>query len=491
MNQIIGSISLKDVGYRYPRPNLSADEVAAQADSTPDLEHISLDIEPGSVVLLCGPSGCGKSTLLRTMNGLVPKFHEGTLDGSVTVSGTDLETLELHDMGHHSATVFQNPRTQFFTPFVRSEMVLTGENYGQDPDEIMASALRAAQVTGTSQFLTRKLATLSGGELQRVACACALCNDVPVLLFDEPTSNLSPSAIKEFRELLFTLKQQGHTMVIAEHRIHFLRDLVDRVYRVSDGHIVEEFSGTDFFALTSEECFTRGLRALTPPQVELPKPPQTDGTKSLVIENLKFAYNRAKPILDIERLEFPTEAVTVLAGPNGAGKSTLANLICGLLDAGRSATFNFCGKKLGRRGRNRACSIVMQDVRRQLFSESVAGEVTLGLSKQRAETIDVAAALDAMELTDFAERHPLALSGGQQQRLVISSCIASGKEILIFDEPTSGVDLRHLLRIAKQIRELAAAGAAVIVITHDPELIEQCGDYIVELPRLSDSPTAV
>ncbi|MDO5747710.1 MAG: ABC transporter ATP-binding protein [Actinomycetaceae bacterium] len=468
-------ISLRGVTYNYPRPVWERNA----GTLVEHLHDINLDIEPGQVVLLCGASGSGKSTLLRAMNGLVPLFYEGELSGTVTVGGTNLAEVELHDMGHISSTVFQNPRTQFFTSTVKSEMAFTRENYGDEPHAILQAMEKAARDTGIEKFLDRQLDALSGGELQRVACACALCADVAVLLFDEPTSNLSPQGIENFRDLLKNLKQRGYTIVIAEHRIHFLKGLIDTVYRLEGGKIVEHISGEDFFALNNTQRLERGLRALTVPEIALPEP----SGEGLCIKNLRFGYGSA-PVLDIENLIFPEGAVTILAGENGAGKTTLAMLICGLLEANSEATFQFDGKNMSPRRRNRTCGMVMQDVRRQLFSESVEAEVTLGLSKEDAAKVDVDALLNTMELQEFCQRHPISLSGGQQQRLVIASTLAAHKRVVIFDEPTSGVDLRHLHRIACELKKLAAAGAVVIVVTHDPELIAECGEYMYVLEKL-------
>ena len=136
--------------------------------------------------------------------------------------------------------------------------------------------------------------------------------------------------------------------------------------------------------------------------------------------------------------------------------------------------------------RMRACGIVMQDVRRQLFAESVADEITMGLTKAQKAAVDVPEILDSLDLSEFSSQHPAAISGGQQQRLVIGATIAGKKQVVIFDEPTSGVDAKHLRSIATRLRELADAGATVICITHDAELIQECADYAVYLPRLRD-----
>ena len=269
-------------------------------------------------------------------------------------------------------------------------------------------------------------------------------------------------------------------MVIAEHRIHYLRDLVDQVYRVVNGEIAETLSGTEFFSLSETDRQDRGLRALRPPEVNLAMPTGT----GLEISDLRFSYG-SRPVLHIDHLTFPAGAITALAGPNGVGKSTLARVICGLATPD-SGTLSLTGQTLNARNRQRACAIVMQDVGRQLFGEFVDEEVTLGLGSQACD-VDTTAILESLDLADLAERHPLSLSGGQQQRLAIAAALAGNKQVVIFDEPTSGVDAQHLHSIAQRLLELKKRGAVVIVITHDPELIAACGDYLVSLRPLTST----
>jgi energy-coupling factor transport system ATP-binding protein len=175
-------------------------------------------------------------------------------------------------------------------------------------------------------------------------------------------------------------------------------------------------------------------------------------------------------VLDLERVAFPAGEVTAVRGVNGAGKSTLARVVTGLQ---RSAgTVRLDGRPLTRRARQRAGAIVMQDVQRQLFTESVEAEIRLAGAREP----DSAAVLAALDLAHLADRHPLSLSGGQQQRLVVAAVRMAGRRIVIFDEPSSGVDRRHLRSIADQIRQVAAEGAVVLLISHDDDLLTLAAD---------------
>lgn len=473
------AIEVRDVTVRY----------RGAEDSPASLDHIDLDAAPGTLTVLCGASGCGKSTALRLLNGLVPHFHDAELTGSVRVAGADPVAEDIAEAGRTSATVFQNPRTQFFTSDVTGELAFRDENYGLDPELIRARSARAAEQVGISHLLDRSLHQLSGGELQKVACAQAIAGGTDVLLLDEPTSNLSPGAIEEFTGLLGRLKAEGRTIVVAEHRLYFLRGLADRVILLDGGRVVRRATGEEFFAIGEEERISLGLRTLRRPRPldagEVAPAETPDTASGLTLDNLSFAY-RGRPVLRIDHLTLPAGRVSAVVGPNGAGKSTLAKVVCGLLKPRHGSRIALDGQPTTARSRIGASYIVMQDVNRQLFSDTVSGEVTLGLDEDRRGGVDVASLLDAFSLSQLAERHPQSLSGGQKQRLVIASAMACEKRVYVFDEPTSGVDQRHLVGIARQLRTLAGTGAVVMVISHDPELLELCADRVVTVHPLAD-----
>lgn len=171
----------------------------------------------------------------------------------------------------------------------------------------------------------------------------------------------------------------------------------------------------------------------------------------LSVENLHFSYGQQR-VLTIPHLSFPRGRVTAVIGENGVGKTTLVRLLCGLAspDAGQ---IRWEGQKMNASRLNGLCALVMQDVHRQLFARSVDEELSVGngtISPERRAEL-----LEAADLTQCSDRHPLSLSGGQKQRLVIAAAAAVERDVIIFDEPTSGVDARHLTRISQQMRHLA------------------------------------
>ncbi|WP_181274476.1 ABC transporter ATP-binding protein [Brevibacterium oceani] len=483
-----GGITLEGAGFTYGSVSALAQLAAADtaAEAGADIADIDLDIAPGSAVLLCGPSGSGKTILLRLLGGLAPQLHPGTVAGTVTVSEQEMPGLDVHRVVEVAAIVFQNPRTQFFTTDVAGELAFGLENQGMERPEILERIRSAIAVTGIAGLLDRRLDSLSGGQLQLVACTAALAQRPGVVLFDEPSGNLSPASIDLLATVLRGLKDAGHTLVIAEHRLAYLDGIIDRAVLLADGHVSEDLPADRFFSLTDEQRRARGLRRLQAPTVghvrptaEAPPAPDDGDGDGLVIEDLTFSYGRTL-VTDIPHMEFHRGTITALTGPNGAGKSTLARLICGLAKQD-SGTIRLDGKVLRPRARNRASSMVMQDVGRQLFGDTVTADITMGLSATEREALDLPALLEATGLTGLDDRHPQSLSGGQRQRVAIAATAARHAPICLFDEPTSGLGFAHLLGIGAQMRALADRGAVVIVITHDDELITEVADAVITL----------
>ena len=464
-------------------------------DRVEALKDVELSADAGSLTLVCGASGCGKSTLMKALTGLVPQMTPGELDGVVSINGRNLADVALTDVGHLCSSVFQNPRTQFFCDTVAEELAFCGENYGRERATLRQQSERAAKLMGISHLMERKLTTLSGGQLQKVALACALASGAPVLLADEPTSNLDPAAISEVRAALKVLKEQGLTIVVVEHRLHFLRGLADQVLLMESGRVTRRWNGAEFFSMGQAQRRSLGLRTLVDPgppetwvgQVKEGRQEKQTGRQEkreatpsqirLSCRGLSFAYG-ASPVFEGLDADFPAGQITCIAGANGVGKTTLVRVLCGLA-APSSGSISMDGVPASRKTRRSACALVMQDTGRQLFSDTLAGELTIGASHASGQSGEQL--LADFDLANLGERHPLSLSGGQKQRLVIAAARATGRPIVILDEPTSGVDARHLDSITATLRRIADEGAAVVVVTHDGEFAAACADRLITL----------
>lgn len=306
----------------------------------------------------------------------------------------------------------------------------------------------------------------------------------PILVLDEPTSNLDISAIRELREIVAKWKATGKTVLIAEHRLWWLRGLVDRVAVFQEGSIVEDVPADEFWRRTPDELHAEGLRGSCrfAPQVK-----EHRADAQYIIS--PFRSSDGEFTLNIPELKIPKGAVVAVLGNNGAGKSTFARCLCGLVRKCKVQIIDgekrYAGRKL-----SSLAYMVFQDVNHQLFSESVSEDVTLGLRLSEDEKRSTAEEmLWRMELWGYREAHPMALSGGQKQRLAIAGALAAQKDIIFYDEPTSGLDYRNMERVAENIRRLSEMGKTQFVITHDPELVEKCCDRFLffENGKITDS----
>ena len=288
-----------------------------------------------------------------------------------------------------------------------------------------------------------------------------------------------------------TLKEQGMTIVVVEHRLHFLRGLADQVLLMEAGAVTRRWSGEEFYSMTDEERCSLGLRTLVDPG-----PPETwvtsrgrgkgsapDEAPRLSCRNLSFSYGET-PIFNEFNADFYAGEISCIAGENGVGKTTLVRMLCGLA-APNSGEISLDGVTSSRRHRRAACALVMQDTGRQLFSDTLSGELTIGASDAGGEAGEKL--LADFDLANLGDRHPLSLSGGQKQRLVIAAARAARRPIVILDEPTSGVDARHLDSITATLRRIADEGAAVIVVTHDGEFASACADRLITLSPLDET----
>lgn len=465
-------IELDDICYTY-----------ANNDSSHGLHHVNLNVGKGEVVVLCGPSGCGKTTVTQLVNGLIPHFFEGNCTGSVRVCGRDTVSQPLYELSHSVGSIFQDPRSQFFTTDSTSELAFGGENLGLPEDDIRSKVGSIVSSLGIEGLMGRSMFALSGGEKQQIACAAVSVTDPEVLVLDEPSSNLDSGAIEKLRQQIALWKQEGKTVLIAEHRLHYLKDIVDRVVYMRQGRIVHEYSPTELANLSGAAMRELGLRAFIPSQIvrkaAMPSGnPSTQHSALLRVEDLRFAYKHQQECLHITETSIPQGALVAVIGKNGAGKSTFARCLCGLERRSRGSVW-LANRKYPTRKRLKTVYMVMQDVNHQLFTETVLDEILLSMeepNREEAERI-----LDRLGLTGLYDHHPMALSGGQKQRLAIASAIASRREVLLLDEPTSGLDLSHMEKTATLLSDVQREGRTVITVTHDPEFILECCDYVMEL----------
>ena len=445
---------------------------------------LNLTIKDGEFIVLTGSSGCGKTTVCRLINGLIPHYFEGEKSGEVLLDGKDVSAQPIYETAQVVGSVFQNPRSQFFNVDTTSELVFFAENQGRNVQCIKDSMEEMSDKMNMSKLLGRSMFKLSGGEKQKIACGTIAVADSSVVVLDEPSSNLDRDAIEDLRKTLEMWKTQGKTVIIAEHRLYFLRELADRVIVFENGAIKNEIVGEEFQKLSEEDTKKLGLRSVINVS-EYPKVKEEDTENTIQLKEFKFTYPDKIHGIAIKSLTLPRNKIIAIVGHNGAGKSTFARTFCGLNKKAKG-TVCFDGKSVPTSKMLDYCYMIMQDVNHQLFTESVEEEVLLSVPENLPDEERERIALDALEMLDidqYAQMHPMALSGGQKQRVAIASGIATDKEFILMDEPTSGLDYVHMKQVAEVMKKLKEKGKTLLVITHDNELISCCADYVLNLER--------
>ncbi|MDU5069909.1 ABC transporter ATP-binding protein [Finegoldia magna] len=445
------------------------------------LKDINLKIKKGECILLCGKSGCGKSTLLKLINGIIPEFYDGDICGSVRVNGINTFTTEIHELSKFVGSVFQNPKTQFYTTNTTDEIAFGLENYGIDTETINKRITEVEKDLRLERLMNKNIFNLSGGEKQKIAIASTYALSPEIFVLDEPSSSLDIKSMKELSQTIENLKAMGKTIIIAEHRLWYLKDIVDRAIYMEDGKIIREYNMEEIEKLSEDERLKTGLRHSSYKDINLVNNEESFNEKSsLEIRNLIFKRN-ARTILSIDNLKFSYGNIIGIVGENGIGKSTFAKIVCGLYKTNDEEILKD-NRRFNRRNRIKESLLVMQEVNYQLFTDTVFDEILL-TSKIRDKNI-VNTYLKDMELENIIDRNPHTLSGGQKQRVIILSALLSGKKILFFDEPTSGLDYRNMKIVAKNIKKVKKKDRLILIISHDIEFLESVCDKVIDFTYL-------
>lgn len=473
------------------------------------VEDLNFTVEAGECIVLTGRSGCGKTTVTRLVNGLIPDFFPGKLSGQVLVNGEDIGDKELYELAKNTGSVFQNPRTQFFNTDTDGEIAFGMENSGVPGQEMKEKVKNTAEDLHIERLLGRSIFSLSGGEKQKIAFASVYAMNPDIYLLDEPSSNLDMDSIEDLRQHIALLKQQGKTILIAEHRLYYLRNLADRIFYLDKGKVRHIWTGQEFLNLSEKERKDLGLRAAeyiapllrvagNPPlrvagkkvtlgeAREMQKEHRSklhglsemhsseeskktrEGEELLEVKNLSIGYGK-ETILSNLNFQVKAGEIIAITGHNGAGKSTLCRTLCGLKKPLAGSIF-WNGRPCREKERLKNSYMVMQDVNYQLFADSVEHECGFGIQSPDREQITETMKL--LDLYEYKDRHPNTLSGGQKQRVAVAVSMICRKDILIFDEPTSGLDYESMCAVAELMKELAGMGKLIFVVTHDFELME-------------------
>ena len=323
------AVELRGVSYQY------------QGHSRSAIHDIDLKIEKGSFVLISGASGSGKTTLSRCINGLVPHFYEGTFSGEVYLNGRNTEDFALRDFGTIVGSVFQDPRSQFFMTDTTNEIAFGCVNMKLPREEVWERTKNSIERINISKLIGKSLFQMSSGEMQKVSIASCYAMTPDIYVFDEPSANLDFRAIMELHDILAELKSEGKTLIVLEHRVFYLADLLDRMLFLKDGVIRDDFNRQETLSLSDSDLKRLELRNFSLDAL-MPYPHPSDLQKEarpiLSLSHVSFDYGRRKRrsqaevalLHDISFDAYSGEIIGII-GDNGAGKTTLAKLCCGLL----------------------------------------------------------------------------------------------------------------------------------------------------------------
>ena len=484
-------VELEDVTFRYRRA------------SEPALHDLSVAVHPGEVLLVAGPSGCGKSTLIRAMNGLIPHAYPGELTGTVRVAGKATTEQKLRDISLHVGTVLQDPARQIVGATVEAELAFGPENLGMPRADIRARIAEVARESGIEPLLGRETAALSGGERQLLAMAGILMLRPRLFVVDEPLANLDPRTAARLLGTLRQLADQGHAVVIVEHRVEEALDLrPDRVLYLEEGRA--RFAGDvgGFLEVADPESVKLPFEVVLartgatgrhepeslPPRIA--RDAATDGAGDvpprLEFRGVRAGYDGREVLHGINARLGSREIVAVL-GPNGSGKTTLFRTAMRLMEPSAGEVL-VDGRQAAERSVAQLATtfgFVFQSPSQMLFARSVREELEFGprnLGRDVAELdriiTDALRRTGLEDVEDVRERPPLTLSFGQQKRLALAIALALEPPTLMLDEPSAGQDHRTARRFMAELLAIPDL-ESLYLVTHDVDLALAHADRIL------------
>ena len=437
-------LEFKDVSFTYKNSNNKV------------LDRVNFKINKGECILLTGVSGSGKSTLIHLMNGLIPTLYEGKLEGEILFKNKDLKDIESYDISKNIGYVSQDPRGHFFTTNTTSELVFSMENYGIPLNEMKKKYSELVNLLELEKLVDKNIIYISSGERQKIAIGCSLSLEPEIIILDEPSSNLDFHMTKKLKQLIEKLKTKGYTIIIAEHRMYYIQDLIDRVFVINNGKVIEktisDLKSNNEVPLRSLDIFNLELENIS------------CKNKELLMEVNNITYKNI--LTNITTTVYKGDVIGLI-GKNGVGKTTLLRLLSNIIKPNK-------GKVVGKV----VPFLVMQDMDYQFFTESVESEMKFGSADNDLEKIN--SLLMKLGLTELKDKIPFELSGGQKQRLLIAISALANVNLLMFDEPTSGLDYVNMTKVSGILKDLSK-NSALIVATHDIEFLYKTCNRVVYL----------
>ncbi|WP_321507583.1 energy-coupling factor transporter ATPase [uncultured Methanoregula sp.] len=471
-------IELEQVSYIYPHTVQKA------------LNNLSFSLPRGKCVLVTGPSGAGKTTLCLASAGVLHHEYGGKKEGRVTLGGRDISTYSsLSEVARTIGIVFDDAEAQMIFTTVEEEILSALEYRGLAAEVVEDRLAAIMEKTHLTELRHRSPHHLSGGQKQRVALAATLALGNDILILDEPTSELDERATTRIVDILRTLKKEGTTILLIEHKFGHFKDIVDTLVVMENGMIRAEGSPDNVLA---DERMGKiviadfsGIRTAGAEQNAGSVPDKNPAPGMVVsVKDLVYSYEKLRA-LDSINLEIAAGEFVAIVGENGSGKTTLVKHFNGLL-LPESGTVTIAGtdtRLSSTTELSRLVGLVFQNPDHMFFADTVFEEVAFGPRNLNLADSDaiIRSALDEVNLGHTRDLYPRWLSRGERQRLAIACVIAMQPRIIILDEPTTGLDGNEARQVMTVLKKLQKKGHTIIIITHNKEIAENCADRILRM----------
>ncbi|WP_285250907.1 ATP-binding cassette domain-containing protein [Pseudarthrobacter sp. fls2-241-R2A-168] len=489
-------------------------------DDAPVLRDVDLSFEPGTLTAILGPSGSGKTTLGRLLGGWLPPGPGGRLQGCLSLSGTTLQFQGAADdprinpaqWGRRVGFVPQDASAILSTvrATVAEELAFGLENAGTDRPAMKAAVERTAVLLGLRGLLDRHPDTLSGGQLRRLAIGCAVIAEPDVLIMDEPFASMDAAGTDELTNLLGPLLRRGTAVVILSQAMEETLLAAERWMVLDGGTLTARGTPAELCATPGllpagiSRARASGLGSRQQPQ-RRPSHPAQASAPVLELRDVAFGYtdkaakgrraraatggsagDRPQQVLRGVDLQLMPGEIVAVTGPNGAGKSTFLRHLNGLLRPTSGTVLvhgeDISGTPVGEVAA--AVGLLFQHPRHQLFERTAAREVRFGLDRRFGggeAAARTGAALADVGLSAHADAHPAELPASRQRLLALATVLARRPAVLALDEPTVALDGDGLSLLDAAVRNAAAAGAAVVLVTHDVPYARSVADRLLTL----------
>lgn len=471
-------IELKDVSYTYGTAE------------NPVLKKINLEVRQGELLLVTGHSAAGKTTLALAMAGILHHEIGGKTEGEIIFKNRNVKSFNgMKELSRHIGMVFDDAESQLIFTSVEEEIRSGLENRGYSKKELRHRLEEVMELCEISHLRNRAPHALSGGQKQKVALAATLALDTEVLILDEATAELDTKAVRRIFAILKRLKEAGKTIIIIDHNIDNFLEIGDRVVLLEKGRIKAIKSPADFSASSLAASSLASEHEISKTERQALYMPHNEGKGRqpvISVRNLTQRYGEVLALDSIDLEIYPGELVAVM-GENGSGKTTLVKHFNGLLRP-YSGSVLIKGLETSRIPVNelvKHTGLVFQNPDNMLFEDTVEAEIAFGLNNINIEGLEAEKAIsDSLELVNLGEKlrvFPRNLSRGERQRLAVACVIAMKPELIVLDEPTTGLDAEESDSMMQLIRKLQQEGHTIVMVTHNMQIVKDHAERVIRM----------